>query len=204
MPDLKGKTREQARAALARLGLAANFVSQDSTQPPGTVLSTEPGAGTKIPKAAPGTAAPVVTVNVAREPQVVIPDVSSLDPDAAQAQLTSLGFVVNRVDTPSDTVPVGKVVGTNPPAGTAVDKGSQVDLQISSGPPLVAVPNVIGLSKADAEAALLGAGFGVAETQLGACGAPAPHANCQVVAQNPGAGSQVPKGTTVAITIAVA
>jgi serine/threonine-protein kinase len=201
VPDLKGKTRDEATTLLHARGITPNFVAQESTQPPGTVLSTDPPAGTRVPKATLTTPAPVVTVNVAREPQVVIPDVTNLDPDAAQTQLTNLGFVVNRVTTPSATVPVGRVVGTNPPANTAVDKGSQVDLQVSSGPETVPVPNVVGQTKAAGEAALLGAGFQVAETPLGTCGSATPPAGCHVTAQNPSSGN-LPKGSTVSITVA--
>jgi serine/threonine-protein kinase len=41
-------------------------------------------------------------------------------------------------------VPSGLVIGTTPPAGTVVDKGSRVSVVVSSGPGILALPNVIG------------------------------------------------------------
>ena len=45
------------------------------------------------------------------------------------------GDGVSRVDQPSNTVERGKVISTNPPAGTQVDKGSTVTIVVSSGAP---------------------------------------------------------------------
>jgi serine/threonine-protein kinase len=67
---------------------------------------------------------------------------------------------------------------------------------VSSGPTLVDVPNVVGQPKAAAEAALVGAGFGVRETFQDA-GKPK---SGNVISQSPASG-QAPKGSTVDITI---
>jgi serine/threonine-protein kinase len=57
--------------------------------------------------------------------------------DAARAGATLGGLGLNvSTDSRSDAnVPSGKVIGTNPPPGTQVDKGSSVTIVVSTGPP---------------------------------------------------------------------
>jgi serine/threonine-protein kinase len=58
------------------------------------------------------------------------------------------------------TVPQGKVIGTDPPAGTKVKRGQIVTILISSGPPLVNVPDIAqGTKLSDAQDQLTKAGF---------------------------------------------
>ena len=57
----------------------------------------------------------------------------------------------------STTVPAGRVISQSPTAGTQVTQGSAVTLVVSSGPPQVAVPNVVGLTQAAATSAITGA-----------------------------------------------
>jgi serine/threonine-protein kinase len=196
MPDVVNQTREQAQAKLKGSGFTANFVQVDSTSPPGTVVSTDPGAGTKVPKSAAGQPGPTVTVNVAREPTVAVPDVANQDVFTANTALTAAGLVGQAVPTPSPTVAKGLVIGTAPAAGQQVPKGTTIQVQVSTGPELIDVPNVVGQTQAAAEAALLGAGLGVQEQFVN--GGPAKKG--LVISQNP-AGGQVPKGSTVAIVI---
>ena len=51
--------------------------------------------------------------------------------------------------TPSD-LPKNTVLSQNPPADAQVDKGTTVDLTVSSGPQQVAVPNVISFDQQQA------------------------------------------------------
>ncbi|HEX5587659.1 MAG TPA: Stk1 family PASTA domain-containing Ser/Thr kinase [Acidimicrobiia bacterium] len=155
-PEVVGKTRDEANTILRGVGLGPIFLEVDSTQPPGTVLSMDPAAGSAVPKEI-----PVVTVLVAREPAVPIPDVANQDQTPAAAALGQAGFSVTSRAEPSDTVPVGKVIGTDPPAGTPLPKGSAVTLIVSSGPNLIDIPNTVGQPQQVATDALLGAGFNV-------------------------------------------
>jgi serine/threonine-protein kinase len=196
MPNIVGQSRTQADQTLASRNLTANYTEQDSDQAPGTVLSTDPAAGGPVNKLPQG-GRPTVNVVVARAPLVPVPDVTALDPDAALAALTQAGFAPTRSDQPSDTVPVGKVIGTDPPIGTPLAKGAAVTLQVSSGPSLVTVPSTVGMPQAQAEALLnqtLGLGVQVSFVNAG------PPNKGLVVSQNP-AGGQVPKGSTVAIQV---
>ena len=192
MPNVVGRSREQALSTLQQHHLNVTVVQQDAANAtPGTVLSTDPAAGAKVPKTAPN-----VTVTVAREPPVAIPDVSSQDPTAAANTLTQAGFQVTTVQTPSDTVPVGKVVGTDPAAGTMLSKGETVKLLVSSGPDLVDVPSTVGQTQADAIKTLQDAGFGVQVSFQS--GSPAQRG--RVIAQAP-VGGKAKRGSTIAISV---
>lgn len=75
--------------------------------------------------------------------------------DALQQQ----NLIVLRVLEVSDEVPAGIVIRQSPPAGTLVLPNTAVTLYVSSGAGLVKVPNLIGLSEADALAALQAQGL---------------------------------------------
>jgi serine/threonine-protein kinase len=197
MPNVVGQTREAAQAALGKAYLTPNFVEVDSPQPPGTVVSTDPAAGSPVTKPPLFGPRPTVTVSVAREPAVPVPDVANQDPTAAAATLGQASFTVTSVPTASDTVPVGQVIGTDPPAGTPLPKGSAVKLLVSTGPALINVPSVIGQSQADAEATLYGTlGFGLQESFVNA----GPSKKGKVITQSPSSG-QAPKGSTIVLSI---
>jgi serine/threonine-protein kinase len=196
MPNVVGQNRVQAAETLAQSNLSGNFVEEDSDQPPGTVLRSDPAAGGAVPKVAVGRA--TVTVIVAREPTVPVPDVAGQDVFAANAALGAAGLQVSAtVDTPSDTVPRGRVIGTDPPAGSPVPKGSAVRLLISSGPDLVDVPSMVGRTRAEAEAELNGRlGFGLTIQLVNA----GPTNAGKVIRQNPASG-QLPRGSTITIVV---
>ncbi|MDT7650440.1 MAG: eukaryotic-like serine/threonine-protein kinase, partial [Pseudonocardiales bacterium] len=118
----------------------------------GKILSSTPGPGVD----APGRSQVAVVVGIAQT-TVQVPDVSNQDPDSAEQQLTNSGFRVQRQDV-DGTGQEGSVLGTNPPAGSRVQRNSQVVLQISRGNQ-IKVPNVVGDSLQDAARTLQQAGF---------------------------------------------
>ncbi|MFC8044354.1 Stk1 family PASTA domain-containing Ser/Thr kinase [Nocardia sp. NPDC057353] len=66
-----------------------------------------------------------------------VPAVAGLPTERAVAALTEAGFETEIRQKPSDTVPVGGVVGSDPSAGARVPKGSTVGVLVSSGRPRV-------------------------------------------------------------------
>jgi serine/threonine-protein kinase len=186
IPNLVGQTFEQAQAALADLGLTATRVDTEvADQAPGTVLSTDPVAGTKVDK---GTA---VAVAVAAEPPVNVPNVVNQDQVAAQNALQAAGFSVQLMPVADNTVAAGKVISTNPAGGTKAPKGSVVVMNVSTGPSTVAVPPVVGQACNAGAAQLQASGFNVTVN-----GNPAG----TVTSQNPGGGTQAAPGSGVSIS----
>ncbi len=86
-----------------------------------------------------------------------------LQADAEEA-LTKLELVVDIQEEVSETVPVGRVTRTDPDAGKQVEVGKTVKVWISTGADMVDVPDVRGLTKADAIKAIEAAGLKVAST----------------------------------------
>ena len=76
--------------------------------------------------------------------------------------------------------------------------GSAVDLEISTGPVLISVPDVVGLAQADAEAAILAAGLSVGVV-TNASSDTVPVGN--VISQNPSGGSNVTAGSAVDLVV---
>ena len=187
VPDVAGKTPEEATSTLQAAGfLVAQATPYDETVPAGQVIGTDPKAGTGTPRDS------TVKLLVSNGPApVTVPDVSKQTYDQAAATLTGLGFTVARADVFDNTVPKDQVVGTDPATGTPAPKGSQIMIDVSKGPELVAVPNLVGKSLDAATAQLQGLGFQV-DTQSYLPGR-------VVRATDPAAGSQVAKGSKVTL-----
>ena len=186
VPNIVGQTYDDANTALTKLGLVVTRVDQETAdQPANTVLSSSPVAGTKVDK---GT---TVTVTVAAELPIAVPDVRGQDQVQAQAILQNAGFQVSVAPVPNNDVAAGKVVNTDPAPGAMVPKGTTIAVSVSQGPQTVAIPSVVGQPAQAASNALTGAGFNV--VIQGCTGLKA------VKTQSPGAGGTVPVGTTVTI-----
>ena len=91
-----------------------------------------------------------------RPRRVQVPDLPD-DPDDAKKVLTAHGLKAE-VQTVVSDEPKGVVIGSDPPAETVVAVGTTVRVDVSAGVP---VPNVVGLERDDAEAAVGAAGFDV-------------------------------------------
>jgi beta-lactam-binding protein with PASTA domain len=92
------------------------------------------------------------------------------------------------------------VVAVSPAPGTKVARQTAVALVVSSGPPRVAVPSVVGMPLATASDALGAAGLRVGSV------ADQPSSSVpsgDVVAVSPAPGTKVAPGTAVSLAIAV-
>src|SRR5262245_1948516 len=107
-------------------------------------------------------------------------------------------MIIARTAASVTTVPSGSVISQNPAAGTQGATGSAVALVVSSGPPQVAVPNVVGLTQAAATSAITGANL-VVGTVTTASSTTVPSGS--VISQNPTAGTQIAIGSAVALVV---
>jgi serine/threonine-protein kinase len=85
---------------------------------------------------------------------ISVADVSNLSYDVAFSTLTEQGLLVAKVMEASDTVPANSVIRTDPVPGTKVAKNTTISLYVSSGANTVKVPNLAGMTEADAKTAL--------------------------------------------------
>jgi eukaryotic-like serine/threonine-protein kinase len=198
MPAVAGKQRAEAVNNLIAVGLqdpnnAIVDEQIDSDQPPGTVIGSNPAAGAQVPKAG-----QKVILQIAREPQVQMPNVVGQESQTAQQLLQQAGFQVSVQSEPSDTVPTGRVTRTDPGANAQVKRGTAVTMFVSTGPQNVNVPNVVGQTQGQASQTLQLAGFQVFVSQQGTTN---PSDNGRVLAQNPPGGQQQPKGAGVTLTV---
>ena len=132
-----------------------------------------------------------------------VPELVGLAEGEARNTVSPLGWNIVISAERSDEVALGGVIRTSPAAGTMLREGDDFILVISEGPTLAVVPDVTGLSQADAVAALEAQGLVVVETIRDDDSVPAGRVVSWIVTEQPNllAGSEVLKGTQVAIAI---
>jgi serine/threonine-protein kinase len=165
----------------------------DDTAPAGEVTAQDPQAGETAKKG------DKITLTVSSgKGKATVPDVSGKDDTDAAAELGQAGFKVAKKQEPSATVDSGKVIRTEPAAGTEATKGDTVTMIVSSGQQNVDVPNVVGMSEEAAKQTLADAGFEVSvKDEIVAD----PSDVGVVINQTPDGGEQAPQGSTVTITV---
>jgi serine/threonine-protein kinase len=127
---------------------------------------------------------------------VTIPDVHGESCAAATAQLVEMHLTASCTQVYDDLTPVNVVVGTTPPAGTPnVAQGTAVTINVSKGPQMVTVPNVIGKTVAAAKKKLQDAGF-VVHVDL-----PIYSPSAHVFDQTPEGNTRATKGSTVVLIL---
>jgi serine/threonine-protein kinase len=94
---------------------------------------------------------------------VAVPNVVELQQAAAVDLLTKYDLVADPQTEASADTPAGLVIRSDPAATTVVDKNSTVTIYVSSGPTAATVPQVNGLTQADAAALIVHAGLVVKE-----------------------------------------
>ena len=94
---------------------------------------------------------------------VKVPNVVNYTQADAESQLRKSNLAVGEIKPePSNDIPAGRVISTNPRADVLVERGSKVDLVVSSGtnePEEASVPSIVGLDEEEAKRLLSEAGF---------------------------------------------
>ena len=130
---------------------------------------------------------------------ITVPNVIGETQSAASATIAAADLTLGAVSSQSSTtVPSGSVVSENPAAGGRASSGSAVNLVVSSGPPQVVVPNVVGATQSIATTAIANAGL-VAGAITMQASATVP--NGAVISENPTAGTSVNSGSAINIVI---
>ena len=130
---------------------------------------------------------------------IAVPELYGRTADQARQAVEKAGLVVADTSAmPSMEEPVGTVLAQDPLPGQQLRRGAGVAFTVSSGPPVLRVPAVIGLSRETARELLEGVGFGVATDPV-ASNLP----EGVVASTNPAAGSpeRLPAVVTLGISI---
>jgi len=198
VPDLSGKTQEDARKALKEAGLEGGNTSQEdsATVAKDRVIYTNPQAGNSVAR---GTTVDLVlsTGNTS------VPDVSGQDETTAKKSIEDAGLQFNKGDdVASAEVERGKAVSSNPAAGTSVSAGDTITVSFSSGAATptgtVTIPkNLNGKTVEEATAELQKLGLSVTVDYKSSDKVDAN----KVIGTSPKAGDQVPAGSTVNLTV---
>jgi serine/threonine-protein kinase len=186
VPDLTGKTVDEAKALLAprQLTYAEGEAVYHETIEKDRIVSWEPTGE------APRDTTVTVVLSKGKEPKP-IPSLTDRTIEAVESLLRGLGFNVGRDEAYSDEVEKGQVISTAPPPGTEVQPGEEVKIIVSKGPETVEVPNLRGLTEQEAEERLRAAGLRLGDR----FGPP----NRRVFDSSPAAGSQAKRGSSVDI-----
>lgn len=195
VPDVVGMTQASAMQALQAADLNPQArVLEDVEGEPGIVAQQDPVPGTRVPKGS------AVEIGVIEGIELVeVPSVRRENQADATKQLQDAGLRVSVTRQSSTSVPQGLVMGQSPEAGQRVPVGTTVGIVISAGPEVenVRVPDVEGLTRADAIGALAEAGLKSVVVENSS----AQVAEDVVISQLPAAGESVAAGTSVGVVV---
>jgi beta-lactam-binding protein with PASTA domain len=191
VPRVVGKQLFDARQILEREGFEAEESRVRSQAPFDQVVDQDPNAREEADEGS------TVVLEVSGGPGTVrVPTVRGLPQAVAIEALDKRDLKATVDRRPSETIEKGIAIRTVPAAAEEVERGERIQLFVSSGPEQVEVPDVTGLSRDSAEDLLSEAGFEVAVKQ-----SESEEPEDDVISQDPAAGTEVDRGTTVTITV---
>ncbi len=184
VPNLVDKSLADATAELAKLNLVVGEITQEhDDEATESVISSDPAEGTQVRRDTP------IQLVVSHGPEPVeVPSLIGRTVDEARDAMEDAELELETTEEFNDTVQAGRIVSQEPASGK-IAKGSTVSAVVSKGPQTFEVPDVKGKSVKDATKQLEKAGFTV--DVLGGRG--------RVLQQNPGPGTQHPKGGRVVL-----
>jgi beta-lactam-binding protein with PASTA domain len=194
-PNVEGLTQDAATAAITEAKLMIGTVTQQtSNTTSGNVISQDPASGSSL---AEGSA---VNLMISSGPRMVaVPNVEGLTENAATKTITGANLTAGTItQQTSSMVGIGKVISQEPVSGSSLAQGSPVKLLISSGPQMVPVPNVEGLTQAAGTAAITGAKLKVGTVAQQSSNTVA---TGNVVSQDPASASSLAEGSPVNLVI---
>jgi eukaryotic-like serine/threonine-protein kinase len=192
VPRVTGTQLIEARQILERAGFEVDETRVQSEAALDRVLDQDPDAGEEAEDGS------TILLEVSGGPGTVrVPSLAGLRPKQVVTRLEKRDLTAELEKRSSDTVQSGLAIRSVPGAGEVVERGEQIKVFISSGPELVAVPNVVGLARESAEVRVADAGLTPGQITEQQSDQP----EGEVLAQDPGAGSEVERDTTVNLTV---
>ncbi|MDQ2816871.1 MAG: Stk1 family PASTA domain-containing Ser/Thr kinase [Candidatus Eremiobacteraeota bacterium] len=204
VPDVVGRDLQSASALLSAAGFRIKTgPGVYSSLRRGSVIKTVPAPGAASDRGA------TIMLFASAGPQTAeVPDVVSLTVDSARTRLAAVGLKLQLGSTmTSANIPAQTIVDQTPGAGSTVDPGAVVVVDVSGGSPAqsaaaaIAVPNVVGTSAEDARRTLAAAGLTVGTVTQAAVSDTSPDT---VMEQDPAADAKAAPGSAVNIVVATA
>ncbi|MFF1607780.1 Stk1 family PASTA domain-containing Ser/Thr kinase [Amycolatopsis sp. NPDC058278] len=200
VPDLKGKSRDQAEQLLtdAKLTLDPTVQETEVSDPnqAGLVQGQNPPANTQLDQGA------SVKITVGKSKQLkTVTDFTNQPYSKAKSTLESQGFTTKRVDQASETVPKDTVITQNPNGGQLA-VGSQIVLTVSTGPDSssqIQMPLLAGMTLDQAQDKLSSMGWTGKFNQKSDKNSSAPEGT--ITGQNPSAGTMINKDQNVTVNV---
>src|SRR6266545_5306945 len=196
VPRVLGLTLQEAAAQIREGGLEVQDGGSEAhpTAPQGTIIWQDPPPGVSAPAGL-----RVTLVSSEGPPKIPVPDVAGLDGDLAARLIAAAGLTVAQVESVQAAAPRGIAMVTRPPATSVLAPGAPVTVVVSRGAPTIPVPDLLGMSQADARTRLEldGLELGTVTRRRTSDANPG-----TVVAQRPGAGTLAAPGTVVDIVVA--
>jgi beta-lactam-binding protein with PASTA domain len=191
VPRVVGKQLLQARQILERNGFEVEESRVRSQAPFDQVVDQDPNPRAKADEGS------TVVLEVSGGPGTVrVPTVRGLPQAVAIEALDKRDLKATVDRRPSESIEKGIAIRTVPAAGEQVDRGERIQLFVSSGPEQIEVPDVTGLSRDSAEDLLTKAGLEPAVEEK-----ESEEPEDDVISQNPAAGTEVDRSSTVTITV---
>lgn len=196
VPQVVGLLFDEAVTRLDAAGFKAKTGEERFVElaPKSTVLAQSPPPGATEPR---GTE--VILDVSAGQRQVQVPSIVGMAQSVAADAIDKAGLELGSVSERESQAARGAVLEMTPPAGTSVAPSTRIDLIVSSGPPAVDAPDVVGQSYAAARGMLEQVGLRVGDVITDSLAtAPSPQT---VISQTPAAGSRVAPGSKVSLSI---
>jgi eukaryotic-like serine/threonine-protein kinase len=195
VPQVVGLLYDEAMTRLEAAGFKGKRGEERFVElaPKTTVLAQSPPPGATEPR---GTE--VVLDVSGGQRQLQVPSVIGLAQTVAQDAIEKAGLEVGDVREQESQSARGAVLQTYPAAGTGVAPSTRVDLVVSSGPPAVNAPDVVGQSYAAARAMLEQVGLRVGDVTTDSLATGVPQT---VISQTPAAGARLTPGSRVSLSI---
>lgn len=197
VPDLRGKTEEEARAELkdTGLGLTVKNERQPSNKyDEGEIMSQDPEPGEEVEMHSTIT---VILSSGEEAKTTEVPNVVGRSESEAEEMIQDANLVVRHESANSDDVESGYVISSDPEAGTEVEEGTEVTIVVSLGAEQATVPDLRNKTASAAESALADAGLSGSASEEYSDSVP----EGQVISQSIDPGQKVDKGTTVSYVV---
>ncbi|WP_440234354.1 Stk1 family PASTA domain-containing Ser/Thr kinase [Dialister succinatiphilus] len=195
VPNVVGKPVEVAETTLKKLDLKVSVdeIASDDV-PAGQVISQTPAAGTNVK------ARRIIHLTVSKGGSaMLIPDLKGLTLEQAKERLDKMGLTLGAVENGNDPdKPSDVIISQSPESGAKATKGTRVNIVINMKQK-VHVPNVVGMTLADARNTLLSMKLSVG-TINASDGTSTDDSNAIIISQDP-AGGESTSSNVVNLTV---